>query len=103
LEGETVVNDTLHLLTEADYLIEKFFLGLRTERGIQHLSAFSSVLIPCREEKVKQYEEGGLLRRTTSSLFNGMSSNKEETFGLVLTDRGMDCYNWIITELLQHL
>jgi oxygen-independent coproporphyrinogen-3 oxidase len=89
LEGQTVEKSSLQQLTEEDELIETFFLGLRTDRGVSQLSAFSEVLIDAWKEKVKLYEEKGLVRM------------RDE--GLVLTDRGMDCYNWIITELLKKI
>jgi coproporphyrinogen III oxidase-like Fe-S oxidoreductase len=70
-------------------LIEKFFLGLRTDRGVPEVSAFSSVLVDDWKAKVTLYEKEGYLRMRDQ--------------GFVLTDRGMDCYNWIITELLKEV
>jgi coproporphyrinogen III oxidase-like Fe-S oxidoreductase len=89
LAGERIVETSLQSLTEQDYLIEKFFLGLRTDCGIQEVSAFSSVLVDDWEEKIKLYEKEEFVRI------------RDE--GFVLTDRGMDCYNWIITELLKEI
>jgi hypothetical protein len=53
------------------------------------VSAFSSVLVDDWEKKIVLYENEGYLRMRDK--------------GFVLTDRGMDCYNWIITELLREL
>ncbi|MDR2415873.1 MAG: radical SAM protein [Candidatus Peribacteria bacterium] len=89
LTGQTVETSSVQTLTKQDYLIEKFFLGLRTDRGIQEVSAFSSVLVDNWKEKMKLYENEGFIHLHDK--------------GLVLTDKGMDCYNWIITELLKEV
>ncbi|MDR0859753.1 MAG: hypothetical protein LBO09_01920 [Candidatus Peribacteria bacterium] len=89
LTGETIDENSLQELTEKDYLIEKFFLALRTDRGINDVSEFSSVLVPEYEEKLRLYAEEGFIRVREA--------------GFVLTDRGMDCYNWIVTELLSEI
>jgi hypothetical protein len=62
---------------------------LRTDRGVQHILDFVSVLVNGWEKKLKMYEEEGFVRM------------RDE--GFVLTDRGMDCYNWIVTELLKKI
>lgn len=72
-----------------DFLIEKFFLALRTERGVQDLSAYSSIVVPNYTEKIKLMETQDLV------ITNGEK--------LQLTDKGMDCYNRIVTELLQEI
>jgi oxygen-independent coproporphyrinogen-3 oxidase len=89
LAGETVNPESVQKLSKADYLIEKFFLALRTDRGVSDVSEFSSVLVAGYEEKLRLYAEEGFIRV------------RDE--GFVLTDRGMDCYNWIITELLREI
>ena len=76
-------------LTEKDYLIESFFLSLRTDRGIDDVSKFESVLVKDYQEKIKLYKESGFL--------------KVRENGFVLSDEGMDCYNGIITELLKEI
>jgi hypothetical protein len=47
------------------------------------------VLVADYEEKLRQYEEGGFIRRRGAGFF--------------LTDRGMDCYNGIIVALLREI
>ncbi|GHV23503.1 hypothetical protein FACS189428_7080 [Clostridia bacterium] len=89
LAGETIDENSLQELTEKDYLIEKFFLSLRTDRGVSDVSEFSCVLVPEYEKKLKLYAEEGFIHVRES--------------GFVLTDRGMDCYNWIVTELLSEI
>jgi len=74
-------------MSESDYLIESFFLGLRTDRWIDDISKFKSVLVKNYSEKIKLYEKNGFLKLRES--------------GFVLTDEWMDCYNGIITELLE--
>ncbi|MDR2541542.1 MAG: radical SAM protein [Candidatus Peribacteria bacterium] len=89
LAGETVNTDTVQKLSEKDYLIEKFFLSLRTDRGIQDILEFKTVLAPDWEKKTAEYTKQEFLRARDT--------------GFVLTDRGMDCYNWIVTELLNEI
>jgi hypothetical protein len=62
---------------------------LRTDRGVQHILDFVPVLVDGWEKKLKRYEEEGFVRM------------RDEGFGL--TDRGMDCYNGIVTELLKEV
>jgi oxygen-independent coproporphyrinogen-3 oxidase len=89
LAGEWENPASKEVLTEKDYLIEKFFLGLRTDRGVKDISEFASVVVPDYEEKLHYYVEGGLVRFRDK--------------GFVLTDRGMDCYTWLVTELLKEV
>ena len=48
-------------LSKKDYLIEEFFLGLRTDKGVPQLSKFTSLLIPHYEKKLQTYENEGLI------------------------------------------
>ena len=48
-------------LSKKDYLIEEFFLGLRTDKGIDQLSKFKQLLIPHYEKKLQIYENEGLI------------------------------------------
>jgi coproporphyrinogen III oxidase-like Fe-S oxidoreductase len=89
VEGKRIADESVQVLTEKDFLIEKFFLGLRTDRGVGQLSDFVAVLVDDWEEKVALYEKEGFIRMREK--------------GLVLTDRGMDCYNGIVTELLKEI
>ena len=76
-------------MSELDYLIESFFLSLRTDRWIDDVSKFEPVLVKDYAEKIKLYEENGYLKLREN--------------GFVLTDEWMDCYNGIITELLKEI
>ena len=76
-------------MSESDYLIESFFLSLRTDRWIDDISKFESVLVKDYAEKIKLYEENGFLKLREN--------------GFILTDEWMDCYNGIITELLKEI
>lgn len=48
-------------LNEKDYLIEEFFLGLRTDKGIDQLSKFKQLLIPHYEKKLQIYKNERLI------------------------------------------
>ncbi len=87
--GEKLAKSETKWLSEKDYLIESFFLWLRTDKWVDNISRFQSVLINDYQEKVKLYEENWFLQ------------SRENWF--ILTDEGMDCYNWIITELLKEI
>ena len=104
------------LLSETDFLKEKFLMGMRTMDGViideqarkeiyqsyllqssqteilptfteHHLAPMTTLLVDNREEKIELYEEQGLCE------CNGVY--------LKLTDAGMDVYNSIITELME--
>ncbi len=91
IDFDTKIKDRqdVTLLDSTDFLIEKFFLALRTDRGVQKISEFSSVLIPDYLEKIQQMKDQELVIW--------------EENNLKLTDRGMDCYNRIVTELLAEI
>jgi hypothetical protein len=76
-------------LSEKDYLIESFFLWLRTDKWVNDISKFQSVLMKDYQDKIKLYGENWFLKLREN--------------GFVLTDEGMDCYNGIITELLNEI
>ena len=76
-------------MSEKDFLIEKFFLGLRTDQGAKKLHEFEPVLVANREEKAQEYAKQGFVVYDEDSL--------------VLTDAGMDVYNQIVTELLEEI
>ena len=86
---EKLAESEIKPLSEKDYLIESFFLWLRTDKWVNDISKFESVLIKDYKEKINLYEENWFLKL------------REGWF--VLTDEGMDCYNGIITELLQEI
>ena len=87
--GEKLVESEIKCLSEKDYLIESFFLWLRTDKWVNDISKYQSVLIKDYQEKIKLYEENWFLKL------------RENWF--VLTDEGMDCYNGIITKLLNEI
>ena len=87
--NEKLAESEIKSLSEKDYLIESFFLWLRTDRWINNIEKYESVLMKDWQEKIKLYEENWFLKL------------REKWF--VLTDEWMDCYNWIITELLEEI
>ena len=87
--NEKLPESTIQLMSKEDYLIESFFLSLRTDRWINNISDFESVLVADYAEKIKLYEENRFLKLREN--------------GFVLTDEWMDCYNGIITELLKEI
>ena len=87
--NEKIAESEIKPLSHSDYLIEKFFLSLRTDRWIDDGEKFKSVLVDDYAEKIKLYEESWFLRLREN--------------GFVLTDEWMDCYNGIITELLREI
>lgn len=86
---EKLAESEIKPLSEKDYLIESFFLSLRTDRWISDVSKFELVLVKDYQEKIKLYEENWFLKL------------RENWF--VLTDEGMDCYNGIVTEILNEI
>ena len=86
---ERLAESEIKPLSEKDYLIESFFLWLRTDRWVDNIEKYKSVLMKDWQEKIKLYEENWFLKL------------REKWF--VLTDGWMDCYNWIITELLEEI
>jgi len=87
--GETIAKSEIKQLSSSDYLIESFFLSLRTDRWVDDISKFEPVLVKDYSEKIKLYEENGFLKLREN--------------GFVLTDEWMDCYNGIVTELLEEI
>ena len=87
--NEKLPESSIQLMSKEDYLIESFFLSLRTDRWINNISDFESVLVADYAEKIKLYEEGWFLKLREN--------------GFVFTDEWMDCYNGIITELLREI
>lgn len=87
--NERLSESAIQPMSQSDYLIESFFLSLRTDRWIDDISKFESVLVKDYSDKIKLYEENGFLKLREN--------------GFVLTDEWMDCYNGIITELLKEI
>ena len=87
--NEKLSESAIQPMSQSDYLIESFFLSLRTDRWIDNILKFESVLVKDYPEKIKLYEENWFLKLREN--------------GFVLTDEWMDCYNWIITGLLSEI
>ena len=78
-------------MNQQDYLIESFFLGLRTDRGVRNLENFVPILVPNYLEKITSYQEQGFI------------AYDEETQHLLLTDAGMDVFNAIVTDIMAEI
>lgn len=86
---EFIDKTAFELLTSKDFLIEEFFLSLRTDKGIDHLTKFQEILVPNYQKKLQLYEQEGLILW--------------EWEYLKLTDEGMDVFNSIITEIMKEI
>ena len=76
-------------LGEKDYLIEEFFLSLRTDSWVKNLKKYEKILVPNFKQKIETYREQGLL------------IGDED--GFVLTDEGMDVFNAIVTDIMAEI
>ena len=76
-------------LGEKDYLIEEFFLSLRTDSWVKNLKKYEKILVPNYIVKIEAYREQGLL-----------IGNED---GFVLTDEGMDVFNAIVTDIMAEI
>lgn len=79
----------VQILNEDDYLIEKFFLNLRTDQGIKNINQFKSVLVKNYLELITGYQDNG---------FCNLDGQK-----MKLTDQWMDVFNSIVTDLLEKI
>lgn len=89
IQGEWIDKKEVQTMNESDLLIEEFFLRLRTNEGIANISKFISVLVPNYKSLISRYQDEMLVN---------FDSKK-----LQLTNKGMNVYNTIITDLLQKL
>jgi len=87
--NEKVAESEIKPLSEKDYLIESFFLFLRTDMWIKDIEKYESILVRDYPERIRSYEENWFLKM------------HEKWF--TLTDKWMDYYNWIITDLLEEI
>lgn len=76
-------------IKESDFLIEEFFLALRTDLWITDLGKYESILLDNYHDLIGKFEENDLLR-----YFDNKS-------WIILTDKWMNLYNTIITDLLK--
>lgn len=81
--------NNIQIINEDDYLIEKFFLGLRTDQWIKDIERFKNVLVPNYKLLIAQFQK---------SWFCTIDNKK-----LKLTDQWMDVFNSIITDLLERI
>lgn len=79
-------------LTPKDYLIEKFFLSLRTNQWIKNINEFKEILVPNYEKKIKNYQKEWFIQNI-----------KDKESEVKLTDAWMDVCNTIIIDLLQEI
>lgn len=89
MQWKFVDSDKNLAMTAKDYLIESFFLQLRTDVWVYNLEKYESVLVPNRKELIESYKDQGFAYDTTDRL--------------VLTDEGMDVFNTITTDLLNEI
>ncbi|MDO4713920.1 MAG: hypothetical protein Q4B28_04710 [bacterium] len=89
LTGKTLDPFAFEQLSTQDYLIESFFLGLRTDQGVSDLSHYASILVPQYQSKLENYKTQGLIY--------------DHPHKLVLTDEGMDVFNAIVTDIMQQI
>lgn len=88
-KGEFLDEETFESMKEKDFLIEEFFLSLRTDKGINQLSKFKTILILNYPEKLQLYKKEWLV-------FTDWEYLK-------LTDEGMDVFNTIVTEIMNEI
>lgn len=79
----------IQILNEDDYLIEKFFLNLRTDQWIQNIDQFKNVLVKNYLELITGYQDSGFC------ILDGQK--------MKLTDQWMDVFNSIVTDLLEKI
>ena len=80
---------SFEILNKKDFLIESFFLWLRTDRGVKNLSNYNEILVSNYIEKLHSYEEEWLV------IYN------DET--LQLTDAWMDVFNALVTDIMNEI
>ncbi len=81
--------NNIQILNEDDYLIEKFFLGLRTDQWVQNIDEFKTVLVKNYLELITSYQ---------NNWFCILDGQK-----MKLTDQWMDVFNSIVTDLLEKI
>jgi len=89
IEWNRIDKKEIQILNESDFLIEEFFLRLRTREGIADLGKFTPVLVPNYKLFLETYTKEWLV------IFDWVR--------LKLTDSGMNVYNSIVTDLLEKL
>ena len=86
---ETINHKSIEILTNKDYLIEKFFLTLRTNDWITNIDEFQEILVDKYLGLIKLYQKENLC----------ILEDKK----LTLTDGWMNVFNSIVTDLLKEI
>lgn len=81
--------NNIQILNEDDYLIEKFFLRLRTDQWIENIDEFKDVLVKNYQSLIVSYKD------------NWFCTLDNKRFRL--TDQWMDVFNSIVTDLLEKI
>jgi len=89
INWKTIDPQNIQIINDDDYLIEKFFLSLRTDQWIKNIEEFKSVLVPNYQSLITEYEK------------NWFCIIDNDRFKL--TDQWMDVFNSIITDLLERI
>lgn len=89
LDKNMIPESEIKSMNLSDYLIESFFLSLRTDHWIDNIKKYETVLVSDWNEKINLYEKNWYL------------IIRDNWF--VLTDEWMNCYNAIVTELLKEI
>lgn len=89
INWDFIDSKNIQILNEDDYLIEKFFLNLRTDQWIQNIDEFKNVLVKNYLELITGYQD---------SWFCTLDGQK-----IKLTDQWMDVFNSIVTDLLERI
>lgn len=76
-------------LHKKDWLIESFFLGLRTDKGVSSLDQYESILVSNYKDKILRYQEQEFVQY--------------DWIHLKLSDTGMDVFNAIITDIMKEI
>ncbi len=84
---EFLDSSSIKYLTEKDFLIEKFFLGLRTNFGIAKLDSFKKILIKNYVKKIEEFEKLWFINVWNDTL--------------KLTSKWMDIYNEVLVNLVE--
>jgi len=62
LKGKYVDEGSVVEMSDKDFLIEEFFLSLRTDKGVENVQKFASVLVDDWEERIADLVEQGFVR-----------------------------------------
>ncbi len=77
------------VLDERAYLIDEFFLIMRTSMGVRNLEKYKTILVENYQALLSSFAKEGLVKYDI------------EQWTLTLTDEGMNVYNSIITDLVE--